>query len=105
MDDQDPDVRPRRARRPDGLRRVHGTHRLIVSQSVPASDRFADRHIGPRDEDIRSMLSTLGFDSLEVLADQVVPADIRLRRPLALPAAATEEAALAELSAMAAKNE
>src|SRR5688500_10816658 len=51
------------------------------------------------------MLSLLGLASLEALADQVVPADIRLRRPLALPAAATEEAALAELSAMAAKNE
>jgi glycine dehydrogenase len=51
------------------------------------------------------MLSTLGLDSLEALADQVVPADIRLTRPLALPAAMTEEGALAELAAMAAKNE
>src|SRR5687768_2945829 len=51
------------------------------------------------------MLSILGLDSLEALADQVVPADIRLTRPLALPAAMTEEGALAELAAMAAKNE
>src|SRR5688500_20179612 len=51
------------------------------------------------------MLSLLGLASLEALADQVVPADIRLTRPLALPAAMTEEGALAELAAMAAKNE
>jgi glycine dehydrogenase len=51
------------------------------------------------------MLSTLGLDSLEGLADQVVPADIRLTRPLDIPAATTEEGALAELAAMAAQNE
>jgi glycine dehydrogenase len=51
------------------------------------------------------MLSTLGLDSLEELADQVVPPDIRLARPLDLPDAATEEATLAELAAMAGKNE
>ena len=51
------------------------------------------------------MLATLGLDNLEALADQVVPADIRLARPLDLPAAASEEAALAELAAMAAKNQ
>jgi glycine dehydrogenase len=76
-----------------------------VSQSFPATDRFADRHIGPRDDDIRYMLSTLGLDSLEALADQVVPADIRLTRTLDLPAAASEEAALAELAGIAAKND
>ena len=51
------------------------------------------------------MLSTLGLDSLEALADQVVPADIRLTRTLDLPAAASEEAALAELAGIAAKND
>jgi glycine dehydrogenase len=76
-----------------------------VSPGAQARDRFADRHIGPRDDDVRSMLSTLGMGSLEELADQVVPADIRLGRPLDLPPAASEEAALAELARMAARNE
>ncbi|HJR53796.1 MAG TPA: aminomethyl-transferring glycine dehydrogenase [Gemmatimonadota bacterium] len=76
-----------------------------MSGSVPAPGRFADRHIGPRDDDIRSMLSTLGLDSLDALTDQVVPGDIRLARPLDLPPAVSEEGALAELAAMAAKNE
>ena len=51
------------------------------------------------------MLSTLGLDSLDALTDQVVPGDIRLARPLDLPPAVSEEGALAELAAMAAKNE
>ena len=51
------------------------------------------------------MLSTLGLDSLEALVDQVVPGDIRLTRSLDLPPAASEEAALAELAGLAAKNE
>jgi glycine dehydrogenase len=54
---------------------------------------------------MREMLATLGLESLELLADAVVPADIRLDRPLDLPPAVPEEAALAELAALAAKNQ
>ena len=39
---------------------------------------FADRHIGPRSEDIELMLTTLGYASMEDFIDDVVPADIRL---------------------------
>ncbi|MFM9031160.1 MAG: hypothetical protein ACKOTF_10865 [Opitutaceae bacterium] len=49
------------------------------------------------------MLATLGYPSLEALADAAVPAAIR-RGPLQLPAAAGETAALAELRAIAAEN-
>jgi glycine dehydrogenase len=51
------------------------------------------------------MLGVLGYPSLDALIDAIVPADIRLRRPLALPAALTERQALAELQAMATKNQ
>ncbi|CAN5855662.1 aminomethyl-transferring glycine dehydrogenase [soil metagenome] len=77
----------------------------MSSQAVPSPDRFVDRHIGPRPDDVTAMLAILGLDSLEALADAVVPQDIRLRRPLELPPAASEEAALAELAGMAAKNQ
>src|SRR3546814_476777 len=63
------------------------------------SPDFAARHIGPRDADIRAMLATLGVTSLETLITQAVPKSIRLDRPLDLPSAAGEHAALAELGA------
>ena len=46
---------------------------------------FAYRHIGPRREDVAEMIDTLGYPSLDAFIDAVVPAEIRLRRPLALP--------------------
>ncbi|HEY3279710.1 MAG TPA: aminomethyl-transferring glycine dehydrogenase [Gemmatimonadales bacterium] len=70
-----------------------------------ASDLFRDRHIGPSESDQRAMLGALGYDSLEAFIDAVVPADIRLRRPLAFPAAKSETDALAELRALADKNQ
>ncbi|RKU15356.1 glycine dehydrogenase (aminomethyl-transferring), partial [Candidatus Poribacteria bacterium] len=39
---------------------------------------FADRHIGPRPEDINLMLTTLGYASMADFIEEVVPADIRL---------------------------
>ena len=45
---------------------------------------FADRHIGPRSEDIELMLTTLGYASMEAFIDDVVPADIRLPSTLDL---------------------
>ena len=39
---------------------------------------FADRHIGPRREDIELMLTTLGYSSMADFIKDVVPVDIRL---------------------------
>jgi glycine dehydrogenase len=50
------------------------------------------------------MLSTLGYDSLDSLIDATVPEGIRLRRPLAIPAARTEAETLALLRGIAARN-
>ncbi len=51
------------------------------------------------------MLEQLGFASLEAFIDAVVPAGIRLKQALRLPAGAEEHAALAELRAIAGKNQ
>jgi glycine dehydrogenase len=51
------------------------------------------------------MLAALGQPSLDALVDAVVPAAIRLARPLRLPAALGESAALAELRAVAGGNQ
>ena len=65
---------------------------------------FVDRHIGTDDADQAAMLRTLGFASRGALIDAIVPAAIRSRKPLALPAAKGEEEALEELRGLAAKN-
>jgi len=66
---------------------------------------FVSRHLGPRAADVAAMLETLGYPSLDALIDAVVPAAIRLRRPLELPAARSEVEALAALAELAGKNQ
>jgi len=68
-------------------------------------DLFAARHIGPSESDQSAMLATLGYDSLDAFIAAVVPADIRLRGLLKLPAAKSEQDALAELRAIAGQNQ
>jgi glycine dehydrogenase len=65
---------------------------------------FVDRHVGPREDEIRGMLAALGVASLDELLDRAVPAPIRTERPLDLPPARTEAEALATLRAMAHRN-
>ena len=69
-----------------------------------ARDAFASRHIGTDDADQRAMLAVLGFPSRAAMIDAIVPAAIRSRDPLALPAPVPEHEALARLAAVAAKN-
>ena len=75
-----------------------------MSDTPKLSDGFAARHIGPNADDVRAMLETLGYPSLDAFIDAVVPADIRLQKPLDLPPARSEREALAELRALAEKN-
>ena len=70
-----------------------------------ARDLFQNRHIGPSAEDQAAMLGALGYDSLDAFIDDVVPADIRLRAPLRIPAAKTEQEALEGLRQLAAQNQ
>ncbi|TIX76080.1 MAG: glycine dehydrogenase (aminomethyl-transferring), partial [Mesorhizobium sp.] len=57
---------------------------------------FSARHIGPGLNDVRAMLATIGVPSVETLISQAVPKSIRLDRPLALPAPASEAATMAK---------
>ena len=55
-------------------------------------DKFSARHIGVTDkEELREMLATIGVGSVDELIAQVVPASIRLKKPLALPAEGMSE--------------
>ncbi len=65
---------------------------------------FAQRHIGPREEDIRTMLSTLGVNTMEELVRQTVPENILLKEDLKMDAPMTENAYLAHLKEMVSKN-
>ncbi len=65
---------------------------------------FTRRHVGPNGSDEAQMLSMLGFASREALMEAIVPAAIRRKAPMALPAGKPESEALSDLRALAAKN-
>jgi len=77
----------------------------ITKQDFSLHDSFATRHIGPSREEIEQMLKILGLESLDELIDRAVPPTIRLDRSLQLPEALSEYAALAQLKAIASKNQ
>jgi glycine dehydrogenase len=65
---------------------------------------FIARHIGIDEADEALMLKVVGASSRRELIDGIVPPSIARSTPMAIPAAITEAAALAELKAMASKN-
>jgi glycine cleavage system P protein (glycine dehydrogenase) len=70
-----------------------------------ARDLFAARHIGPSPEDQRAMLAALGYATLDDLITAALPPGTQPPASLAkLPAARTEQEALAELRRIAARN-
>src|SRR5574343_644240 len=66
---------------------------------------FHARHIGPDAADEAAMLSVIGQASRRALIEAIVPASIKRSAGMQLPPAATEAAALAELKALAGKNQ
>ena len=65
---------------------------------------FIQRHIGPTPEQQADMARATGYDSLDALIDDTVPAAIRRQQAMDLPGAQTEQAVLAKLRALAAQN-
>ncbi len=66
---------------------------------------FADRHLGPRPEDVDAMLAALGVATLQELVEQAVPKSIRSDQPLSLPDARSEPDVLALLRTLAGRNQ
>ncbi|MCH7227362.1 aminomethyl-transferring glycine dehydrogenase [Haloferula sp. A504] len=66
---------------------------------------FASRHLGSIGHEIDGLLDTVGYDSLDTLIDDAVPAAIRLEKPLELPEPLSEPAALDKLRAIFSRNE
>ena len=69
-----------------------------------ANDKFVNRHIGPREKDIKDMLSVIGVSSLDELINQTVPSNIRLDKPLNLPNGLTEREYYRRILNLASKN-
>ena len=65
---------------------------------------FASRHIGASGAEIDAMLRVVGCASVDDLISETVPANIRLNRELSLPAARSEEKALADLRTLMNRN-
>ena len=75
-----------------------------MSLNIHYKEDFKDRHIAPNLEDTDAMLSTLGLGSVDELIEQTVPQKIRLKQPLALPAAKSEKEYLESLKQTASLN-
>ena len=74
-------------------------------QSLNFADTFVDRHVGPRLEDIESMLEKVGYASFDELIEDALPASIRYYQPLNLGKPQTESEMLADLRHIAAQNQ
>lgn len=61
-----------------------------MSLNIHYKEDFQNRHIAPSQEDTELMLQMVGVNSIDELIDQTVPATIRLKKPLNLPAAKSE---------------
>jgi glycine dehydrogenase len=69
-----------------------------------SSDKFVNRHNGPRKSELPGMLKVIGADSLDQLIDKTVPANIRLNKKLALPKAMSEYEYLNYLKKLGSEN-
>ena len=70
----------------------------------PNGAEFIQRHIGPNPVDSAKMLKAVGVDTLAALIDKIVPANIRLTKPMEIPEGLTEFEMLQSLKAIGEKN-
>ncbi len=68
------------------------------------TDSFALRHIGPREEDHKSMLQTIGASNLDQLIDETIPQQIRLSKGLNLDDPMSEQEYLNHIYELSQKN-
>ncbi len=68
------------------------------------TDSFALRHIGPRENDLPEMLSTIGVSSIDQLIFETVPDDILLKKALNLDVAMSEHEYLEHITELSTKN-
>ena len=69
------------------------------------SNFLKNRHIGLSEEDRKVMLQAVGAAGIEQLLEEVIPENIRLRKPLDLPEALTEHEHLGYMAQLGAENQ
>jgi glycine dehydrogenase len=65
---------------------------------------FADRHIGPRTEELPEMLAAIGVKSLDELISKTIPESIRLKHPLNIDAGISEAEYFERIREIARRN-
>ena len=73
-------------------------------QSNTSGAEFIKRHIGPNDAETKKMLESIGSKSLDELIEKTIPNNIRLKKPMNIPAGLTEFEMLQSIKTIGAKN-
>ena len=73
-------------------------------ETLLKTEDFISRHIGPNPAEKKEMLHFIGVKSLDELMDNTIPASIREKNTLKLPASTTELHALESLKQLAQQN-
>ena len=73
-------------------------------QSMEHPDKFVNRHLGPREEDITAMLDAIGVESVEKLIQETVPQSIRLTEKLEIDPPISEYKFIEHLKGLASRN-
>lgn len=69
-----------------------------------STEVFYKRHIGPSEDDSKTMLEAIGYSNIDELINKTIPEKIRLTKPLNLDDGMTEYQYLQHIKKIAAKN-
>ena len=67
-------------------------------------NKFSDRHIGPRGNDIKQMLAVVHASSIEQLINETIPSKIHFKKLMNLPEALSESRFIEHMKGLAQKN-
>ena len=73
-------------------------------ENTDNTEKFVNRHIGPRAHEVDEMLKTIGVNSIDDLINETVPDNILLSEKLSLAEALSETELLAEMQNLGNKN-
>ncbi len=73
-------------------------------KELEITEKFANRHIGPREKDIEKMLAEVGVKSIDEMISKTIPENIRLKNDLDLKEGISEYDFLNEIKYLASRN-